>query len=133
MTKNRNAIKNCSRVILAILVVCALGIVVASGCSKFQSGASNANRNPNVYEADGTEVTINGTITALSKTSITIKKESGETVTAAIGQSTPVLVRSNDGKSETQSLSAIKIGDHVYAGIRWEGKKQVVVGLGTKK
>lgn len=132
MNKNGKSKTHCPQVILAVLMICALGIFVTSGCSKFRSATSNTNANPSAYEADGSEITINGTITALSNTSITIKKDSGGTVTAAIGKATPVLVRSNDGK-KVQSLAAVNIGDKVSAGVRREGGKQVVVGLGITK
>jgi len=133
MSTNSTVLKQRSRVILAILIVCALGILITSGCSKFQSGASKATVVPDVYESDGTETTVQGAITALGANKITIKQKSGEEIIALIGKKTQVLVTTSDGKREVQTLSAVKVGDQVYAGVRLEGGKQVVVGLGITK
>ena len=120
-------------IILITLAVLSLSILSATGCSGGILSTSKTTVVPDVYESDGTETTVKGVITALGGSKITIRKKSGEKITALIGKKTTVLVWTSDGKREVQTLSAVKVGDQVSAGVRLEGGKQVVVGLGITK
>lgn len=66
-----------------------------------------------------THDSINGTVTAVSATSITVKAKDGVSQTYAVGSSTGVKVRT-DGKGAKGTISEIKTGDEA-----------IVIGTGT--